>query len=888
MDRFRSFLNIERGEEAPTLLLFFYLTLALTSYIIAKAVRDSLFLVKFSAMTLPYVYVGVAVLVGFVVSIYVRVSSYVSQATLISGTLTLFIGNVLLLWWAIRLQWPPIAAVLYVWASIFGIIVTTQVWTVANSVLDLRQAKRLFPLISSGGILGSAAGGLIAAKMVKFLGTDDLLLVIIPLLTLSVAIVQVLTRRYGHFARQEKVGAGPVKSQRGVRTVFGAILSSHYLKLIVALLALSAIVTLIVDFQFKVVVQQSFHSKNQFTSFFGSFYAYLSLFAFLLQILAGSRIVEKFGVRVTLLVLPVALFCGTTVLLAYPFRLWAGSLLKGSDHTLRYSIDKSTIELLYLPVPQSLKAEAKAVMDIVLQRLADGVGGVLLLVITSLLGLGFAGVGLFNLALLSVWVWVALETRKEYVATLRANLSERPALPKSTLRMVFGDRGSVATLQSMLNSRDEEVVLYAIDLAVALNRKDWIPSHLTAHSSSKVRLKAMEVLPMTEAEILERVRSENNSAVRASAIVRACNVVQPGQLEAALYRYLDSPELKVRLSALVCLARQLDGGEPERLKEYLASITAGLDEKSEEWKDVAEAMGEIRHPAAVDLHLRLLRHPSAAVKKQAILSAGRAGHRELVPFLVPVLADREYGGEARQALREYGPRILGTLADILKDPLENIEIRRNIPLVLAYIPYQTTVDLLLDSLFDYDGLLRYRATRALGKLRVIDPDLHFDLEKVSMRVREECEKTIWYQQALTCLYLQGDSPDLLAQLLKDKIYNGKERVFRLLALMLPPTAACASFLALAEDDRLKKASVAEYLDNVLPGKLRQHVLPLVEPKPGLFKAKRDIRKILEAFLKSPDEILRDCTADAISKKRWPEISSSAPAGRRLKEGFSYG
>jgi hypothetical protein len=37
-----------------------------------------------------------------------------------------------------------------------GIIVTTQVWTTGNAVLDLRQAKRLFPLVASGGILGGS------------------------------------------------------------------------------------------------------------------------------------------------------------------------------------------------------------------------------------------------------------------------------------------------------------------------------------------------------------------------------------------------------------------------------------------------------------------------------------------------------------------------------------------------------------------------------------------------------------------------------------------------------------------------------------------------------------------------------------------------------------
>ncbi|MGD0093985.1 MAG: hypothetical protein ABSE73_29095, partial [Planctomycetota bacterium] len=75
MNRLRTICNLERGEEALAFLLFSYLTLALTSYMIIKAVRDGIFLHKFSAMTLPYVYIGIAIATGFIVAAYIRISS---------------------------------------------------------------------------------------------------------------------------------------------------------------------------------------------------------------------------------------------------------------------------------------------------------------------------------------------------------------------------------------------------------------------------------------------------------------------------------------------------------------------------------------------------------------------------------------------------------------------------------------------------------------------------------------------------------------------------------------------------------------------------------------------------------------------------------------------
>ena len=847
--------------------------MALTTVVIAKTSSKALFLNRFSALDLPYVYIVIAVLIGFVVSVYIRLSSRVSQLALNSGTLGFFVVSALLLGWSLDSGWRPIAAIFYVWTSILAALVTTQVWTAANIVLHVRQAKRVFPLISSGGILGSLAGGVISVKTVSRMGAENLVWIVVPFLVFSGIIVQVLMRRYAHPGLDRTGAESFPKRVGGVGATTKEIRASPYLRLIAGLLAISAVVTLIIDFQFNFVAQESFRSSTvELATFFGSFYAYLGILSFLLLILGGSRIVEKLGVRATLLVLPLALLGGTAVLLAFPLSLWAGVLLKGSDTTLRHSVDKSSTELLYLPVPASVRAEVKAVIDVVLQRCADGVGALLLLIMTRVLGLGLTGTGALNVVLIAVWLWITIKTRKEYVLAIRANLSERPALPKSTLQLVFGDRGSVATLQPMLKSKDEEVVLYAVELALSVGHKEWVPATLLNHPSPKVRLKAMEVIPLTGPEIVERVMLDSNSTVRARAVARVRELSEPERFEGTLSQFLQSPDLKVRLAALVHLAQTGGAEVAARIKSQLDLITEELSDDSPEWREVGVALGDMRHPAVVDLHVRLLHHPNRAAAKQAILSAGRAGHRELVPYLIRLLGDRRFSSEARRALQGYGPRILGTLADILRDPAEDIEVRRNLPLVFSYMPHQESVDLLLECLFDYDGLLRYRAIRGLGKLRVINPELHFNPARVSLRVRDECELTLWYQQALDVLYPNGEGPDLLAQLLKDKIARGRERVFRLLALLLPPTAACASFLAMVENDRLMKASAAEYLDNVLPGKLKRVVLPVIEPRQSLLGPRLSTAQILRACLNNPDEILRECAADAIAKNRWPEFS----------------
>ena len=60
---------------------------------------------------------------------------------------------------------------------IFGILLISQFWTLANDIYDPRQARRMFGFIGGGASLGGAAGRGITAFTVDNVGTNNLLLV---------------------------------------------------------------------------------------------------------------------------------------------------------------------------------------------------------------------------------------------------------------------------------------------------------------------------------------------------------------------------------------------------------------------------------------------------------------------------------------------------------------------------------------------------------------------------------------------------------------------------------------------------------------------------------------------------------------------------------------
>ncbi len=136
-------------------LLFLYLFLVIASYIIGKVARNALFLDRFQAVQLPYADIAIAVLVGVVVPAYVAIGRRSTLRNLQLGCLLVFASNCLVFWYLAHFhQWPWTFPIFYVWAGIYGVLAPMQVWTLANEVLTVREAKRIFGFIGSGAILG--------------------------------------------------------------------------------------------------------------------------------------------------------------------------------------------------------------------------------------------------------------------------------------------------------------------------------------------------------------------------------------------------------------------------------------------------------------------------------------------------------------------------------------------------------------------------------------------------------------------------------------------------------------------------------------------------------------------------------------------------------------
>src|SRR5262249_4504598 len=178
--------------------------------------------------------------------------------------------------------------------------------------------------------------------------------------------------------------AAPQKANGGFRETLGLMRSSQHLLAVAALICFASLVTQIAAWQFKAIAKQAIPEKNALAALFGTFNFYAGFASLAAQLLFTSQILRKLGLGPALFIAPAALAAGSVGVL-FSSTLPAAILLRGSDQVLRYSIDRSAVELLYLPVPPTEIFRAKSFIDTMVWRFGEGLGSVIALVFLNLM-----------------------------------------------------------------------------------------------------------------------------------------------------------------------------------------------------------------------------------------------------------------------------------------------------------------------------------------------------------------------------------------------------------------------------------------------------------------------------------------------------------------------
>ncbi|HEX5474051.1 MAG TPA: Npt1/Npt2 family nucleotide transporter [Vicinamibacterales bacterium] len=881
--RVRRFLDVRPGEALPVALTFVYIAAVVAAFLLAKSIRNGLFLKQYGPFALAYAYAAVPIALSLFVPLHARIAARVGQRTVTVGTLVFFGLNVLLFWWGFRFH-PDrsLPAIFYVWVNCFGIIAPVQAWSFANSLFDTRQARRLFGLVGSGASLGAILGGLLARVLVGPVGgAANLLLVLALLIFGSAGIVVVANARL----RRRGLARRGRPSSTAFRTTLAEIGRSRYLRLMAAMVFLVAIATQWTGFQLSLVVDHRFNGNAEaITSFFGSFNFALGIVSFALQLLLTGPVLARFGVGLTILLLPAALGLGSAAILIAP-ALWPVLITNACDQGLRFSVDKATYELLYLPISPGARARVKNAIDIVVNRFGDAAGGILLGLATRGffglpgLRLGLRGTAAINLALIAGWCAAAWQLRRAYVGTIRDSIHQHRLASEQQTQHTF-DRSAAEALASKLAAEETGDVLDAL-AAIGEQRIDrWRASlrPLLQHPEAEVRRRALALL-----------RDIGDRAIAPAA----------GDL-------LRDPDPGVRTEALLFLAREMGIDPVARIQElgdfedfsiragmaaFLAS--AGPSRNLEASRAILEQMAAASGPDGArerieaarvlaladegcdDLLCRLIRDDDAGVARQAIATARTRLSPGVVDALIDALGHPEAGDEAADALARYGNDVVPALEARLLDETTLAATRREIPIALVRIGSGQAAQALVDALLQGDASVRHRVIAGLNKLRRVHPNVPVDRGLVDLLLAAEISGHYRSYQVLAALMASVEGEEGMVRELERSMAQELERIFRLMSLLYPDADLQDAYVGLQSANSTIRANALEFLDNVLPPSLRHLLLPLLDAHVTVAERAARANRLIGAPLTSAEQAVDTLLA---SEDVWLRASAAQAVG----------
>jgi hypothetical protein len=234
-----------------------------------------------------------------------------------------------------------------------------------------------------------------------------------------------------------------------------------------------------------------------------------------------------------------------------------------------------------------------------------------------------------------------------------------------------------------------------------------------------------------------------------------------------------------------------------------------------------------------------------------------AGVLELVSLVVPMLGRHALADDALSFLCEVAPRAVGHLGDVLLDPETEVVIRRRVPRALEAAPGLRAMDSLVRGFEDEDFEVRLACARSAVRVVDVDRACRVPGQQVLSLVQRELEvsERKWEQQGRR----RGqhvDEPALLETGDLARVDRSMELVFSLLALAYGVEVMASTLRALHSADPTLRGTALEYIQTMLPEKLRRRLVQRVPGGDTARVTQRRSEELAQALMQSSASLPR--------------------------------
>ncbi|MFW6082382.1 MAG: Npt1/Npt2 family nucleotide transporter, partial [Desulfosalsimonas sp.] len=628
----------------------------------------------------------------------------------------------------IPMGYDLIYPLLFMFKSQFELLQALLFWNLANDLFNTRQSKRIFPLLTAGGVLGLIAGSFGTPYLSAALRFDNLLLVYLGVSLAGAGTVQAMSiqlRMHPSVGKKKKRVARRPSMSEQIKNVLPLIRESALIKIVLVLTFMPNVVIPIMNYQFNYTADAYFASETGLLDFFSYFRGVLNIISLFLLLFVG-RLYARFGLPVALMFHP-ANYMIAFIAFFLRFDIFSAVYARMSTNILRTTINMPANSILIGLFPESYRAFVRPFLRGTVVRAGLFTGSGLILISSGLFHPKY--LSLVALPFVIAWVAAPVILKKNYAGILMnlisRNLLDLKSLEEQNLGSLFKkEKAGGELVQAFLNAKGDDALWYARLLkTLDLRETDELILKAARKQPMPARKQLVEMLsdspgPGAEKILEQMLYSPQEPGMTVSLInaVKKTRAANPG-IRNKLESLMMHPDPQVRGHAAGALYATVPGTVKPKIDSWLRS------ERTEQRKAGVIAAGETLETGYAHELERLLKGREDEQLLEDILNAlGRIDPPGLNDMAVGFLEhqDPRLRRAALNTLRISDEAALKQAIRHLGDPDDAIaELAKKKIMTADYINGQV----LIEALNRPNRRLRAAVFELLEKLRIKDLDL---------------------------------------------------------------------------------------------------------------------------------------------------------------------
>lgn len=683
----------------------------------------------------------------------------------------------------------------YAYVAIYSVLTVTLFYQYLQSILNIREAKRLYPIIGTAAIAGGIFGGYATKLIVDFMGAESLLYVVLGFLGVSL----LLYNKVFSLNKDDLRSQTHLRPEAGAGLQFESVLKNSHVRKLVLIVGIGVFVAKIVDYQFHYIANLNVNGGEALTAFFGFWFSTINLVGIILQLVATPMLIDRMGTTKSMKILPGMLIIGFSLLMFFPV-LAIAIMLKMIEGSMKQSVFKTATDLYYMPLSENLRNKSKTLIDVVVDSLATGLAGIFLYVIVDEIGMSPVYLNGVTIAICGLWLYAIYKGRYSYQSELVNMLHTASGM--SDDHVESGEEGQKVNkkiepqkailkflkVKSDVSQTADEINKLTVSEEVGIAKMAWMVRLSTLKDKALI-LQLMGLGQMRDRILILSTLIELGRGRQFKLTL--------GELRSLCRVGLSSKEIEKFL---------LDADE--HLMEELFFIIASI-----KWHDNYDL---IRDTFSASLN--------AQEQRAAINAVRRSVNRDLFTSIEWEDID-ESNVDAYQKCCGRFPRLLFSRLDS-----SDIPVAQKLVLIpaLKFVEHQKAVDYLMQLLHHRVPKLRKTALQTLHQKRKKYPHFNYNDKRQRLLFWREVKYLKKMVGAMSVVRSEQDattSMELVERHYKHEIRTSISRIFILLSLIYKSSHFDLAHKAFFGQGKEKGM---DYLDSVLDYKIKIQLIPLLE------------------------------------------------------------